>query len=257
MPPSTPPSEPRRTVIRRLPQDAAAVARLLAHTTIEHERPGSAEDRYLDHLIGKPWGFEFRVYDDARVDVWMLHLAAGTRTSLHCHPGKDTCLLCVAGRGRLTTGDARSHPIAPGSVVHIERGAAHRTSAKTDMVLVEVEMPRDKYDLVRLEDDNGRAARKYEHAGYVTRRLAALEELVAGPPAARLRPECPTGRHRFALERGANVARRPDGLAFAIALDRPSVLWRDIAIAAIDGLDAAEPDQSYLTIRSTHQEDSP
>lgn len=254
---STPTPEPRGPVVQCLLRDATAIERLLARTTVERERPGSAEDRYLDHLIGKPWGFEFRVYDDALIDIWMLSIKAGTRTSMHCHPRKDTVLLCVSGHGELTTHGVRSHTIDQGTVLLIKQGAFHRSYAATDMVLVEIETPRDKYDLLRLVDDNGRALRKYEHAGYVTQRLDPLEAVRMGPPNARLRRRCPSGVHCFGLEEGSAVAEQPSDLVFAISLDLLGVLRREIGVTGGNDLGAISAKQTYLTIRSTHKEDSP
>ena len=46
--------------------------------------------------------------------------------------------------------------IRPGSIVHIEQGAVHRTRAWSDVVLVEVETPRDKLNVLRIDDAGGR-----------------------------------------------------------------------------------------------------
>lgn len=250
---STPTHKPRRPLLRCLPQDAAAIVRRLPHTPVEREIPGSPADGYLDDLIRKPWGVEFRIYDDALIDVWMLHLKPGTRTSMHCHPRKDTVLLCVTGTGSMTIGDASRRPIEPGTVLRIEQGAAHRSTATTGMTLIEIEMPRDKYDLVRLQDDAGRAGQGYEHLREP--HPVAFQTVTDGPPRARLRPRCANRFHVFALERGRDV--RPEGLAFAICLDALGVLRREIEIALPDDLGAIRAEQTYLTIRSTHKEDSP
>jgi mannose-6-phosphate isomerase-like protein (cupin superfamily) len=235
--------------------DVAAIMRLLQHTPVKRERPGSRSDAYLDQLIRKPWGSELRVYDDALLDVWMLSLEPGTRTSLHCHPRKDTVLLCLDGVGATRTGPGRWMPVTAGSVVYIEQGAAHRTSATTRLTLVEVETPRDKYDLVRLADDNARL--DYEHAGFVRRQLDPLQPAVGGPPAARLRPRCTTGEHEFGLERGYEIEGRPDGLSFAISLDPLEVLRRLISVHRPHELGAIATAHTYLTIRSTSKKRTP
>lgn len=252
---SSPSHKSRRPPLRCLPQDAAAIVLRLPHIPVEREIPGSDADRGLDDLISKPWGAEFRVYDDALIDVWMLHLRAGTRTSMHCHPRKDTLLLCVSGYGRVTTGDGRDAPIEPGDIVPIERGAAHRSTATTAMTLVEIETPRDKYDLVRLQDDAGRAGRGYER----TRKPHPVRIATAadGPPCARLRPGCADRSYAFGLEPGREIRRHLDGLAFAISLDALGVLRREIVIGTPDVLGAISADHVCLTIRSTHKEDSP
>jgi mannose-6-phosphate isomerase-like protein (cupin superfamily) len=253
---STPHNQPRRAVIRCLPQDAAAITRL-AYARVRRERPGSAEHRYLDDLIRKPWGCEFRVYDDALIDVWMLKLRAGTRTSMHCHARKDTFLLCVSGQGAVVTGSARHIPVHPGSVLQIEQGASHCSHALTGMTLIEIETPRDKFDLVRLEDDHGRRRTGYEGAAHTGWLDPPLEPVTGGPPKARVRPRCVSGSHRFALELGVAVQQNPEPFAFAISLDPLGVLRRDIAISALGDLGDIVAEHTYLTIRNNHQEDSP
>ena len=253
---STPTPKLRQPVIHCLPQDAAALTRL-AHTRVRRERPGSAQHRYLDNLIRKPWGREYRIYDDALIDVWMLELQAGSSTSMHCHPRKDTFLLCVSGHGETVTGSYRRIPLSPGTVLHIKQGATHCSHAHTAMTLVEIETPRDKFDLVRLEDDHGRRRTNYESAEHTARLDPPLEPAGGGPPKARVRPRGASGAHRFALEAGVEVLRRPTAIAFAISLDLLGVLRREIAIHTPDDFGAIAPDDTYLTIRNTHQEDSP
>jgi len=237
------------SVLRCLPEDARALTRSLPAAPTRRECPGSDADAYLDDLIGKPWGFEARVYDDALVDVWMLHLEVDAETSKHCHPAKDTVLLCLDGNGIVTTGDAREIAISPGSALHIHQGAAHRSSTTSGLTLVEVETPRDKFDLVRLEDLAGRRGREYEHAADVRRTLPPLVSRPDGPPRARLRPPAATGPYRFELEQGIEVDRGPGELLFAISLDPLGILRREIEVAGVDSLTDLTHECTYLTIR--------
>ena len=251
---STPQHELPRPVIRCLQQDAAAVTRL-AQERMPRERPGSAQHRYLDNLIHKPWGREYRVYDDALIDVWMLELEPGSSTSMHCHPRKDTFLLCVSGYGETLTGSGRRIAVGPGTVLHIQQGATHCSHAVTGMTLVEIETPRDKFDLIRLEDDHGRRRTPYEGASHMDRLDPPLGRIANGPPQARVRPRCANGLHRFAAEQGREVLRDTRAIAFAISLDALGVLRRDVEIGRRGDLGAIRPDHLYLTIRSMHQED--
>jgi quercetin dioxygenase-like cupin family protein len=254
---STPPyTPPRQPAIRCLPEDAAAVTRALAHSSVDRERPGSDAHRYLDYLIRKPWGREYRIYDDALIDVWMLELHAGASTSMHCHPRKYTVLLCVSGHGETLTGSGRRIAVGPGSVLSIEQGAAHCSHARTGMTLIEVETPRDKLDLVRLEDGNGRRRTDYEDAAHMGLLDPLLEPVPFGAPKARVRPRCASGRHRFAIESGLTVRRDFRGLVFAISLDPLGVLCREIAIAGPQVPSVIRSSDTYLTIRSTDQEES-
>ena len=231
-----------------LPEDAETIDRRLPHVPIRREVPGLDKHRYLDHLIGKDWGHEQRVYDDDLVDVWLLELVPGASTSLHCHPRKHTVLLCLDGEGSVITGDGRRTAIVPGTVLQIEQGAMHRSTARQALTLIEVEAPRDKYDLLR--DEDGRAA--YEDESHVLRRLAPLRESHDGPRRARLREEGELGGYSVALERGFELADRPDDLLFAIALDTASIMRRDVAVAGPLTRIAARPDHTHLTIRTTN-----
>lgn len=232
-------------------QDAIALSELLTTAHVERERPGSAEHSYLDDAIAKPWGVEYRVYDDALIDVWLMQLNAGTQTSMHCHARKDTFQACLHGDGMLIGGDGRRIPIAPGSVIHIQPGAAHRTLTCSGMTLVEIETPRDKLDHLRLEDDNGRTGQAYEGDTHAQRRLDPLKDVTHGPPRARLRPHATTQTHQFALERGLDLEAEGEGLMFAISLDVATILRREITIHGPQALTTIRPEHTYLTIRTT------
>jgi len=232
-----------------LPEDAVAIRRLLPEAPAQREVPGSAAARYLDHRLGKPWGYEQRVYDDSLVDVWWLELAPGKSTSLHCHPRKATVLLCLRGEGFVTDGRGRRTRLRPGSVVSIEQGAMHRTTALTPLTLVEAETPRDKCDLLRVQDEGGRRGSPYEDASHVVRLLAAPQALADGPPCARLRRPRASDRFAFALERSGDVARRPEGFRFAISLDTVSVLRRELTVSGPHTGIAPSLDDAHLTVR--------
>lgn len=251
------PSGVRRQLMRCLPRDAARTALALRTARVERECPGSARDRHLDLVIPKPWGEEYRVYDDALLDAWLLEIDPGRRTSEHSHARKQTELLCLRGHGEVTGGDGRSRTIAPGAVVRIEQGAVHRTTAISALTLVEIETPRDKLDVVRLLDENGRAGRGYEQGCRDDPRLPALADVAgvaAGPPRARLRPRSIDGTLRFGVESTADVAARPRDLLFAIGLDSASVLRRRLRIAGPHDRPDRIEDRLHLTIRTNDRE---
>ena len=106
-------------------------------------------------VVRKPWGYEYLAYENEHVALWILHIRAGERTSLHCHPTKSTGLVVVSGtaESRIIT--------APGKQM-IRRGLFHQTHAITDTIMFEIETPVDKNDLVRLTDNYGRTATGYE-----------------------------------------------------------------------------------------------
>lgn len=116
---------------------------------------------YKSVIVPKPWGYEFLIYRNENVGIWLLSIIAGRATSLHCHPNKKTGLLLLQGIARLHfLTDSRI--IEPLSKATIRNGVFHRTSALTDILLLETESPNNKSDLVRLRDDYGRASRPYE-----------------------------------------------------------------------------------------------
>jgi mannose-6-phosphate isomerase-like protein (cupin superfamily) len=130
-PPDVPDSDPRSPLIPKrvlpcLPADLEAT-----RSVRERVRPAVAEHGrgYLDRLIHKPWGSEFRVYEDDLADVWCLYLHAGHRTSLHCHPHKRTALLCLEGTGTVSTHGGARYAFGAGDVLHIQPGAYHRAAA--------------------------------------------------------------------------------------------------------------------------------
>jgi hypothetical protein len=43
---------------------------------------------YSQFIVTKPWGYEFLVFENEQVAIWMLHLVRHRKTSVHCHPNK-------------------------------------------------------------------------------------------------------------------------------------------------------------------------
>jgi mannose-6-phosphate isomerase-like protein (cupin superfamily) len=231
----------------------------------ECARPAGRDLGYLDRLIRKPWGSEFRVYDDDLTDVWCLHIRPLHRTSLHCHPHKRTALLCLDGMGTLSTVSGAAYPLEPGVVLQIERGAYHRSTAAAgaSLRLIEVETPNDKFDLLRLEDDYRDPAAPYEDEHYAPLRLVAhrrsaeaplalqplLEQRLAANRWARLRAECSTGRYRFAVQTGEQIQASTD-VVFAIALAPRAGTVDEMTVLGPGHIAAAARRTIYLTIRT-------
>lgn len=113
-------------------------------------------------VVRKPWGREYRCYRNASLAIWALHMREGRATSLHCHPGKNTAFVLL--RGELDLELLRGPRLSFKALdkINVFRGRFHRLRAITDSVLLEVEAPDDKLDIVRLEDDHGRAGDQLE-----------------------------------------------------------------------------------------------
>ena len=259
--PGRPTPLPSQHVVRCLRADVEAT-----ESTLDLVRPAHAAGdlSYLDRLIPKPWGSEFRVYEDALAEVWWLHLAPRRRTSLHCHPHKLTALLCLEGPGTLSTCTGAQYVLEPGVVVQIEPGAYHRVaSADMALTLVEIETPKDKFDLLRIDDDYREVTAPYEGASRPALRVVGRERPAQLPLSlqpfvawrlgahrwARLRAPGSTSRYRFAIESGERVRTSSD-LVFAIALEPGAAPRPELTVLGPGRALAAVPEHTYLTIRT-------
>ena len=119
-----------------------------------------------NQIVIKPWGFEYKCFSNDEVAIWVLEIDKGKATSLHCHPRKNTALIILQGVIELSfIRDATPHRFRGLDKINIFRGRFHRTKAVSDgVVLLEVEAPDDKRDIVRLEDDYNRVADPIEEA---------------------------------------------------------------------------------------------
>ncbi|POX53944.1 hypothetical protein [Streptomyces sp. Ru72] len=208
------------------------------------------EDGHLNEIIPKPWGLEYRIYVDDFIDVWNLKIDEGESTSMHVHPRKLTYLLCLAGQGvtETLTGEV---PVGSGSVLRIGGGAFHssRSIGPGPLWLVEVEAPRNKFDLIRLRDTYDRQGTAYE------RHHTEAPELPARPvtylPQARLRDRSPGAEFAFSIRAGADVFyRRQERDLFHIPLGLTGVVTGEVDILAPAQGDVRRPalDQYYLSL---------
>jgi mannose-6-phosphate isomerase-like protein (cupin superfamily) len=120
------------------------------------------QNEFKNVYCEKPWGKEFLYFENTDVAVWYLKIDKGQSTSMHCHPNKKTALLILDGIAEFSFLNDSRHLYAFDKVM-IRSGVFHQTKAITDLRLLEFETPRDKYDLIRLEDRYGRAGTAYEN----------------------------------------------------------------------------------------------
>lgn len=115
------------------------------------------------NLVNKPWGYEYLVYENQDVALWYLHINKDQKTSMHCHPKKTTGLVLLDGIAQVSF-LADNRIIKSLDKVMIRRGLFHSTKALSDsgICLFEIETPKDKQDLVRLDDQYGRVHIPYE-----------------------------------------------------------------------------------------------
>lgn len=215
-------------------------------------QPGNedfARDTHLNELIPKPWGYEYRIFADHLSDFWQLCLKPAQQTSLHAHPRKDTYLLCLTGQGVMDS-LARSFPVTPGTVIHIGKGAFHRTrnTAAQDLHLIEVELPRNKFDLVRLADAYNRAGTTYETG---SEQLHTEHKRVSYLAGASMCTRSPCGSFTFRVRTGADLFYRglpaagfgiPIGVRATTQSHHLSILTSTVSVPDLE--------QQYLAVAS-------
>ena len=113
-------------------------------------------------IIGKPWGWEFTLLQTGSVLASYLHIKKGFSTSLHCHPKKRTGYVVLEGDVEVEfLSDVRI--FSSGDRVNFRPGLFHKTRATNqDCIVLELESPPNKEDLLRLEDSSGRTESMYE-----------------------------------------------------------------------------------------------
>jgi len=118
--------------------------------------------------VQKPWGYEYPILETDQLGLWALFVNGGQSTSLHCHPKKKTGLAVVRGNVRVAFLND-SMLLGPTDRLMIRPGLFHSSTAtdETGAILLEIETPRDKRDLVRLEDQYGRKGLPYESDDHV------------------------------------------------------------------------------------------
>lgn len=142
---------------------------LSKHKTTEGESRDTFD--YKNIVVKKPWGYEYLLYENNFVAIWILHLKKGHGTSMHCHPLKKTSLVALSGKAQSSTlSEWFELEVLDG--LFFENGVFHRTKALSDDVFVmEIETPPNKKDLVRLKDSYGREGKGYEGKNMMSREL--------------------------------------------------------------------------------------
>ena len=120
---------------------------------------------YSKLVVRKPWGYEYLIYQSKDVAVWILYIKKNQLTSMHAHPQKKTALIVLDGEVICRSFNKTSKK-KTGDAVIIDRKVFHQTSnnSNKDSIIMEIETPNNKGDLVRLVDRYGRANQGYEKA---------------------------------------------------------------------------------------------
>ena len=197
-------------------------------------------DSYLDRVIQKPWGYEYRIYADQFYDLWKLSLLPGQSTSMHCHPRKETALLCLGGRGTMRFLEG-VYEVEPLDCIYIGKGVFHSTENSGDipLELVEVEVPRNKLDLVRLADKYGRSGKSYEtksldYSMYVLQHGQLI-------PGSKMRRACLHNRYHFEVRAGMDILCRPiDNVLFIVPLSVNNAIEHQIQVFPATSIEQQE-----------------
>lgn len=126
---------------------------------------------YSKVIVKKPWGYEYLVFENEFVAIWMLHIVRKRKTSMHSHPKKRTSLILLAGNATCSHLEGSETLNSMDGIV-IERGVFHLTEASSELPIdpqsengiwvMEIESPPNKADLVRMKDEYGRSGKAYE-----------------------------------------------------------------------------------------------
>ena len=118
---------------------------------------------YSKVVVKKPWGYEYLIFSNEEIAVWILYLKPGAQTSMHCHPSKKTSLVVLEGKVNCSSIGEQLDRCA-GEGLLIDKGAFHQTTNTSEMgaFVMEIETPVNKRDLVRLKDKYGREGQGYE-----------------------------------------------------------------------------------------------
>lgn len=131
---------------------------------------------YRNVVVNKPWGYEYLMFENEYVAVWILFLKKGARTSMHCHPKKKTSLLVLGGDVQTSSLNECFRLGFLDSII-IDKGVFHSTANEFSdgAFIMEIESPPDKADLVRLKDEYGRENKGYENGEAFSKELEKYE----------------------------------------------------------------------------------
>lgn len=133
---------------------------------------GLSKVEYKGVVVEKPWGYEYLMFENAFVAIWILFLKFQSSTSMHCHPKKKTSLLVLDGKVKTSSLDS-TFLLRELDGLIIESGVFHSTSgmASEGAFIMEIETPPQKDDLVRLKDEYGRENSPYESGKSISSNL--------------------------------------------------------------------------------------
>lgn len=143
--------------------------------TVENKEVDKSD--YSGVVVKKPWGYEYLMFENDFVAIWILHLKKNQGTSIHCHPRKKSSLIVLSGNVIAST-LSEWFEFKPLQGVVYDTGVFHTTKATSaDTFVMEIESPPDKKDLIRLKDTYGREKKGYEGKGQHSKDLKKFKYL--------------------------------------------------------------------------------
>jgi len=126
---------------------------------------------YKNIVVKKPWGYEYLLFENDFVAIWILHIKKGASTSVHCHPNKKTSLIVLSGKV-LSSTLSEWFDLNTMDGLILENAVFHTSKAVSNGVFImEIETPPNKKDLVRLKDSYGRENKGYEGKNKMTSKI--------------------------------------------------------------------------------------
>ena len=121
------------------------------------------QNNYENNIVRKPWGYEYLVYENEYIAIWFLNIKYTHSTSLHSHPNKTTGLFVLDGNVEVSFFN-NSTNLNPLQKIMIRKGLFHSTKSVSEngSLILEIETPSNKKDLVRFRDNYGREGKPYE-----------------------------------------------------------------------------------------------
>tara|TARA_B100000989_G_scaffold299059_1_gene292681 strand:- start:12869 stop:13534 length:666 start_codon:yes stop_codon:yes gene_type:complete len=120
-------------------------------------------------IVRKPWGEEYVICKTKKAAAWHLKINSRKKTSLHCHPNKKTGFILLDGKVEVMIGFYEKRILKAPDKLMIRPGLFHSTKglAKKESVVLEIETPINKNDLIRYKDNYGRENKPYEGKNYM------------------------------------------------------------------------------------------
>lgn len=133
-------------------------------------------NNYKKIVVNKPWGYEYLMFENQYVAIWILFLKKHHATSLHCHPNKKTSYMVLSGAVVCSTLEGWMER-KEGEGLIIDEGVFHstKTALEDGAIVMEIESPPNKKDLVRLKDEYGRENDGYEGADKMSNKVKIYE----------------------------------------------------------------------------------